>query len=364
MDNPKLKLLQPSSTRWLSVGNAVNRLKTIFASVVVSLEREAEERHDVTAAGLRHCITEYKFVATMLMLCDVLPSINRLSLLFQAELIDFCSVAKHVESTISKLSAMKTKDGHSLGSINQYMEELKKSGIDLRNQRGETTADRHDNFRRLIQSVFLDKLIENINNRFTGTDTMFTFLSIFEPKNLPVPDLDDSPGPPPASVPEEGAEPAATPADETCQNKEASAASFHEYGDKIIQKMCARFAVDESQALEEWQDLKHYLSDHMRQLNLRDVVHQISSSTTHQQLYPSMSKLAQICCVVPTHTADCERDFSQLKFVKTTLRNRLKDKTLDSILRIVLEGSPVEEFPFPEAVKMWAKTKNRRLNTL
>ena len=85
LNDPKLKLLQPSSTRWLSVGNAVKRLKDIFASVVISLGREAEERHDVTAAGLHHIVTEYKFVATMLLLCDVLPTVNRLSLLFQAE---------------------------------------------------------------------------------------------------------------------------------------------------------------------------------------------------------------------------------------------------------------------------------------
>lgn len=63
----------------------MKRLKYIFASVVISLRRKVEERHDVTAAGLHHIVTEYKFVAIMLLLCDVLPTVNRLSLLFQAD---------------------------------------------------------------------------------------------------------------------------------------------------------------------------------------------------------------------------------------------------------------------------------------
>ena len=79
----------------------MKRLKDIFTSVVISLGREAEERHDVIAAGLHHIVTEYQFVATMLLSCDVLPTVNRLSLLLQSEWIDFSSVSKYVQSTVS-----------------------------------------------------------------------------------------------------------------------------------------------------------------------------------------------------------------------------------------------------------------------
>ena len=124
LDNPKLKLLQPSSTSWLSVGNAVKRLKEIFASVVVSLEREAQERDDVIAAGWHHVMTEYKFVATVLLLCDVLPTINRLSLLFQAQWIDFSSLSKYIQSAVTKLDDMNTVDGAYLKTIGEYVHQL------------------------------------------------------------------------------------------------------------------------------------------------------------------------------------------------------------------------------------------------
>ena len=76
------KLQAPSSTRWLSVDHCVNKLKACFASVALSLEREGEERSDVKAIGLHGLITQYRFVCTMLLLCDALPHISRMSQCF------------------------------------------------------------------------------------------------------------------------------------------------------------------------------------------------------------------------------------------------------------------------------------------
>ena len=43
LDQPELKVLQPSSTRWLSTGNCVMRLTKILGSIIISLGREYEE---------------------------------------------------------------------------------------------------------------------------------------------------------------------------------------------------------------------------------------------------------------------------------------------------------------------------------
>jgi hypothetical protein len=48
--------------------------------------------------------------------------------------------------------------------------------------------------------------------------------------------------------------------------------------------------------------------------------------------YPSMSKLAITILSIPYSTADLERSFSQLKLIKTPLRNSLKDSTTESLL--------------------------------
>ena len=89
--------------------------------------------------------------------------------------------------------------------------------------------------------------------------------------------------------------------------------------------------------------------------------------TTYQQIQscirciPNLCTLAQICRVVPIHSADVERTFSQLKIIKSNIRNRMLEKTLDSLLRITTEGPKVNEFPFKDAVALWACKKNRRI---
>lgn len=140
--------------------------------------------------------------------------------------------------------------------------------------------------------------------------------------------------------------------------------SLQEHGNESIKTICARFGIEIEPTVEEWGDFKQFFSDHQRNLPLREVTHLLCSNETQRRLYPRMSKLAQICCVIPLHTADCERDFSQLNFVKTPLRNRMNERTLDSIIRIVVEGPPIKEFPFIEAVRLWAQRKKRRLKTV
>jgi len=54
--------------------------------------------------------------------------------------------------------------------------------------------------------------------------------------------------------------------------------------------------------------------------------------------------------------------FSQLKLIKTKIRNRLSEDTLDSLLRIAVEGSSPQDYPIQEAVELWAKKKTDGYN--
>lgn len=79
------------------------------------------------------------------------------------------------------------------------------------------------------------------------------------------------------------------------------------------------------------------------------------------ELFPNMNKLFVHALVLPVSTVDCERCF---KRVKTTLRNRMSTTTLDSLLRIRIEGPESADFNFAEAAKKWASIRNRRLFNL
>ena len=55
-------------------------------------------------------------------------------------------------------------------------------------------------------------------------------------------------------------------------------------------------------------------------------------------------------------TATVERSFSQMKFVKTRLRNRLSDIILARLMRIVTEGP---ELTSVNLMKFWMYIKNK-----
>lgn len=80
----------------------------------------------------------------------------------------------------------------------------------------------------------------------------------------------------------------------SAQTPATAAKSLQDYGDDIIRTMCSRFGIDAEPAHEEWVDFKQFFSDHQKKLKLRDVTHKLCTNETQRQLYPHMSKLAQI----------------------------------------------------------------------
>ena len=65
LNDPRLNLTQAKDVRWLSHDRAVSHLHKCFQSVLVSLEREAQERNSAEAAGLVSFVKKYKFVAAL-----------------------------------------------------------------------------------------------------------------------------------------------------------------------------------------------------------------------------------------------------------------------------------------------------------
>ena len=108
LECPERKVIQPSATRWLSLGNAVLRLKDILPSVITSLGREAEERGNAAGAGLYQFLSNYQFVCTLLLLSDVLPKVNILSKVFQLMSLDFSTAIRLRKSIVSQLEKLKS----------------------------------------------------------------------------------------------------------------------------------------------------------------------------------------------------------------------------------------------------------------
>ena len=74
-----------------------------------------------------------------------------------------------------------------------------------------------------------------------------------------------------------------------------------------------------------------------------------------------LGKLSAWELTFPVNTTACERGFSQVKLIKTGLRNRLKKETLNNLMLIAVEGESVADFPYDEALKHWSSQRNRRI---
>ena len=92
--DPQLKLTQAKDVRRLSHDKAISHVRKCFPSVITSLEREAEERHDALASGLSTFVKTYNFVAGLYMFSDVLPSLANLSRAFQKKDIHFSMILR------------------------------------------------------------------------------------------------------------------------------------------------------------------------------------------------------------------------------------------------------------------------------
>ena len=137
------------------------------------------------------------------------------------------------------------------------------------------------------------------------------------------------------------------------------------YGNDEVATLTLHFgnalSQSESDMLAEWASFRQFMIPNWSQSSMEEVLLSLSSDETRSQIFPCMSELAKICRVIPVHTSTVERTFSQLKLIKTRIRNRMKNKTLDALLRIATERSNVEKFPFEKAVNLWGKKKKRRI---
>ena len=152
------KLLEPCSTRWLSIERSVQRIKECFISVVLSLEREGSERSEAKAIGLSKLVSEYRFVCTMLLLCDSLPHVTHLSKCFQIEAVDHSIIPAMLSSTITSLEQLITSDGPNFTNLQTYLEGLERANITIVKQHnlGENY------FLEKIRKPYLKKLIDNL----------------------------------------------------------------------------------------------------------------------------------------------------------------------------------------------------------
>ena len=87
----------------------------------------------------------------------------------------------------------------------------------------------------------------------------------------------------------------------------------------------------------------------------------MQASDAYQGIFPQTFTLLHILLALPVGTATVERSFSEMKIVKTRLRNRLSDCNLERLMKISVEGPEMKDVGFEEVFGVF-KEKNRRID--
>ena len=87
----------------------------------------------------------------------------------------------------------------------------------------------------------------------------------------------------------------------------------------------------------------------------------LTNATLHAA-FPNLVCLASLHLVLPVTTSTVERSFSDMKLVKTRLRSRLGEDTLDQAMRVCIEGlERLGDSELEAIVSHWKEQKPRRL---
>ena len=285
LDDPRLSLTQAKDVRWLSHDKAVDHLRKCFHSVLVSLEREAQERHNAEAAGLASFIKKYEFVAALYMFSDVLPHLACLSRAFQKKDIDFTMVKPLVVGTKAAVDALLLNAGEFFQSLPAAVGDLQQYGVQ---QPSGSMADR---FKHNVYEKYLGTLSEHITARFPDIGLLEGF-DIFNPGEIP-------------------------------EDLSLQAHHSEDTLDVLITHYGPHNVVEPASTKQELKIFNSVVASNpeFKKMSTRQLMSHLLKISELKLMFPNLTKLAAIGLLLPISSVDCERGFSTLSRVKTDLRN-------------------------------------------
>ena len=112
----------------------------------------------------------------------------------------------------------------------------------------------------------------------------------------------------------------------------------------------------------EWKLFRRIIFKQYSQKSLQDVLLTLTGKEDIKAGFPNLSKLAEILEVLPVTTATVERSFSSMKLIKTRLRSRMGEETLEHTMRICIEGPDhLTHETLEEIIENYKNIKKRKI---
>ncbi|ORU94137.1 MAG: hypothetical protein A6F71_09170 [Cycloclasticus sp. symbiont of Poecilosclerida sp. M] len=101
------------------------------------------------------------------------------------------------------------------------------------------------------------------------------------------------------------------------------------YGETVDGEETVKRAMISTEILTEW---KTFLVKQPRHDTTASQLKELVSNDMLKAMFPNVHKIASIGLTIPVSTASVERSFSQMKLIKTRLRNALSDCSLSHLI--------------------------------
>ena len=250
-------------------------------------------------------------MAAIFLLDYTLPQVAKLSKTLQTENLDLSIISSLVDATLHTL------DDAVLPAANWVLELLDKCE-DLEKATGvKITSEDIKSFQETAAKPFIAHLKNNISSQFSSSGDVLSAFSIFDRRKVPSNNSED----------------------------------LSSYGEDSIKTLVAHYGVEKTagtlqgeekvkekiisdDVTTEWKTFQQFMSKANMKLQLKGLV----TNDMLTAMFPNLSTLGNICLSIPVSTTSVERSFSQMKLLKTHLRNHLSDSSLSHLMKIAIES--------------------------
>ena len=167
---PELKVVKPSSTRWLSHERCIRAICKELPALIITLQELYEASGDAEALGIQSILCSYTGVATVILLSEILNLLATLNCFMQRKMTDFSRLKMVLDSILDQLKSLKADDagwcsevGKMVSALEADYEIMIGTSVGVA-RRSVHTISTLESFRNSVAIPYIDVLVKNIEN--------------------------------------------------------------------------------------------------------------------------------------------------------------------------------------------------------
>ncbi len=336
LEHPILKIKQIYEIRWLSWHEAVKNLclsiEPLMDTLLEIITTTTNKLQRQNFISLYTEICDWKFLAFLHFLWDILGYLSTLSKIFQRKKIHISDIDPVIELTLNKIQ-QEFLDFNEEGRL-LLGENLNKFLLNVPSEENCSIGTHQlmwneDYESELILDIssFASAVILEIQERFPDRP-LLNSMKIFDHTNWP------------------------NSRDELTRYSEEELNILAEfYGKEQI--------IEDNNICEEWFGYKAIVYANFRNIEIELLIPKLFEF--YYDSFPNIITLLGIIYSIPFSSVECERGFSKQNLIKTDLRNSLNTETLHFLMMVGLEEKNLSEFDFTRALQIWNGKCKRRI---